>query len=322
MIPRPDRILPALQLMRIALVFTAISNIWMVTLLGEALPVDLAGGYIERSTPLWFRLVCTAAVAGGLYVFGMSLNDVLDYRHDRTFAPERPLPSGRISITAAVAITVGALLVGVLGSVPLGAASVVIALATAALILFYNALGKYLPGVGVLSLGLIRAMHMFIAAPALGYCWPVWLALTHVIGISAAAHRLEGKRPELRGAQVWIVVGAWIFLTLALIGWMSHRDALLSPAQPWLPVGPTIAALVFVAVAIVTGRRRPQPLAGGLLIKRGLLWLIVYDAAWLASAELWWQAVLVGILLPAAFTSMWLIRRIKDLTEPPTFVRE
>lgn len=320
--PRVARVLPALQLMRIALVFTAIADIWAIVLLTEALPAEMAGGLINRSLPLAFRLLCTAAVAAGLYVFGMSLNDLLDVRHDRTFAPQRPLPSGRISITAAVAIAVLSLLIGVLGSVPLGTASVLLTLAAAGLILFYNALGKYLPGVGIVMLGLVRAVHMLIAAPALGYCWPVWLTFSHVVGISAAAHRLEGKRPELRGVEIWIVVGSWMFGTLALIGWMSHRDALVSPAHPWLWVGPTVAAVVFLIVALRTARTRPEAAAGGLLIKRGLLWLIVYDAAWLLSGGLWWQAALLGAMLPAAMMSMWLIRRIKDLAEPPTFARE
>lgn len=321
---RLTHIVPALQLTRIALVFTAIADIWLVAMLahGAGPQADLV--LLEPRLPLWATLVCTAVVAAGMYMFGMSLNDVLDIRRDRTFAPERPLPAGRIGLREAVAITVSSLLIAIVAAVPLGMVSTLLAIATAGMVLFYNSLGKHVPGVGVVTLGLIRGMHMLIAAPSLVYCWPVWLTVSHVIGISAAGYRLEEKRPALTGGQVWVVVGSWAFLTVGMTLWMSRSDALFVPALPWIWLGPTAAALAFVGVAIWTTQSHPNHprAAGGLLIKRGLLWLIIYDAAWLASAELWWQAVVVAALLPAAMISMSVMRRLKELLETPQFERD
>jgi 4-hydroxybenzoate polyprenyltransferase len=316
-------ILWALQLTRIALVFTAIADIWLITLLahfaGET-GITTAG----LPLPLWAMLLCTAGVATGLYTFGMSLNDILDFRRDRTFAPQRPLPAGRIGLRGAVAITVAALLLAIVAAVPLGAVSTLLAVATAGAILFYNSIGKHMPGVGVVTLGVIRGMHMLIAAPSLAYCWPVWLTVSHVIGISAAAHRLEDKRPAMVGRQVWIVVGFWSFITLGLTLWMGRLGGLFIPTMPQLWVGPTLLAVVFIIVALRTAAAHPNHprLAGGLIIKRGLLWLIVYDAAWLASAQLWWQAALVGVLLPAALGSMSLMRQVRQIIETPQFQRD
>ena len=313
-------ILPALQLTRIALVFTAIADIWLVVLLSEGLGLPMTA---VRPLPVWAMLLCTGAVATGLYAFGMALNDVMDVRRDRTFAPERPLPAGRMGLGGAIVVAVGALLLAVAGSVPLGRISTLLCLGCAALILFYDTVGKHLPGVGVVTLGLIRACHMLVANPSMGYCWPVWLTLSHVIGISAAGHRLEGKRPRLAGRSVWVVVGSWAFLTLALIAWMGSEGLLRIPDRPWLWVGPTAAAVVFLGMVLNLARGNvKRQVVGGLLIKRGLLWLIVYDAAWLAGAGLWMEAVAIASLLGAAMLSMSVIRQLKVLSEPTGFRRE
>jgi len=313
-------ILPALQLTRIALVFTAIADIWLVVLLSDALGLPMTA---VRPLPLWAMLLCTAAAATGMYAFGMALNDVMDVRRDRTFAPDRPLPAGRMGMGGATAVAVAAVLLAVAGSVPLGTVSTLLCLGCAALVLFYDTLGKHLPGVGVLTLGLIRVVHMLIANPSMGYYWPVWLTLTHVTGISAAGHRLEGKRPQLAGRGVWVVVGGWAFLTVVLIAWMGHEGALRVPEQPWLWVGPTAAAAVFVGMALYLARRSERrQMVGGLLIKRGLLWLIVYDAAWLAGAGEWIAAIGIALLLVAALGTMTAIRQLKALSEPTGFRRE
>lgn len=313
-------ILPALQLTRIALVFTAIADIWLVVLLSAGLGLPTTA---IRPLPVWAMLLCTGAVATGMYAFGMALNDVMDVRRDRTFAPERPIPAGRMGFGRAVVVAVAALLLAVAGSVPLGRISTLLCLGCAALVLFYDTLGKHLPGVGVVTLGLIRAVHMLIANPSLGYCWPVWLTLSHVIGISAAGHRLEGKRPCLTGRSIWGVVGSWAFLTVALIAWMGNEGVLRLPGYPWLWVGPTAAALLFLGMALNLARHNARrQMVGGLLIKRGLLWLIIYDAAWLAGAGLWIEAIAIAALLPAALLTMSVIRQLKALTEPTGFRRE
>ncbi|MBI1367273.1 MAG: hypothetical protein GC162_01320 [Planctomycetes bacterium] len=315
--PRLKRLTAALQLMRIALVFTAISNIWLVVFISRAHLDPVIGAEAIRSLPLWALLLCTGAVATGMYVFGMALNDVMDARRDRVFAPQRPIPSGQFSQRGGIAISVGALLLAIAGSVPLGPMSTMLCLICAALALFYNGLGKHLGGVGIVTLGLIRGVHMFIANPGLAYVWPVWLTMTHVIGISAAAHRLEGKRPMLVGPQVWITVGGWAFVTVAMIAWMNGHHTLGAPGRPWMWVGPTAAAGVFVLMALRLGRQSDTPAAAGrTLMRRGLLWLMVYDAAWLLSDGLWWQAgVMVGLLI-AAVLSMRAMVQLKALVEP------
>ena len=83
------RLLALLQLTRAALAFTAIADVWTVLLL--RLKPEQGGG--PEPSMLWtiLQMLVASLVSAGLYGFGMSLNDLLDARHDRLFAPRRPI---------------------------------------------------------------------------------------------------------------------------------------------------------------------------------------------------------------------------------------
>ena len=66
--------------------------------------------------PLPAALLAGAVIAVGLFAYGASLNDVMDVRHDATFTPDRPIPAGRIGHAQAMVVTVGSLIVAVLGA--------------------------------------------------------------------------------------------------------------------------------------------------------------------------------------------------------------
>jgi len=317
------RLLPTLQLMRFALVYTAISNVWLVAFISRSSPQEPAVDAV-RQMPMALLLLCTALVAGGLYVFGMVLNDVLDVRRDKVFAPNRPLPSGRMSVAAAIAIAFTALLIAVAASVPLGAAATFVTLITATLILFYDALAKHDPGIGVLTLGLIRGADMLIANPDLAFAWPVWWNFTHILTLSAICYALERKRPLFSPRDGWIVTGGWAFVTISLIMWMGHRDTMILTDHPWVWVGPLGAAVVFIAMGVRTVHVAPdKSIAGAVLMRRGLLYLIVYDAAWLVSAAMWWQAAVLAALLVMAYGSMLTMRNLSAaLGAEPRYIRD
>src|SRR5262245_8219132 len=98
------RLLALLQLTRAALAFTAIADAWTIILLRSP------------STPpppmhiLILRMLVTGFASSGLYAFGMALNDLLDARRDRIFAPRRPIPSGRIAPRSAIVISLALLM--------------------------------------------------------------------------------------------------------------------------------------------------------------------------------------------------------------------
>ncbi|HEX3357493.1 MAG TPA: UbiA family prenyltransferase, partial [Tepidisphaeraceae bacterium] len=98
--PLSQRLLSILQLTRMALVFTAISNSVCAMLLWAEFQARLSSvGYTKFVDPK--RMAAIIIMSIGLYGFGMSLNDIIDRRRDQQLASHRPLPSGRIGVVTA-----------------------------------------------------------------------------------------------------------------------------------------------------------------------------------------------------------------------------
>ncbi|MFN3485868.1 MAG: UbiA family prenyltransferase, partial [Planctomycetota bacterium] len=87
-----------LKLYRLPFVFTAVA--------------DSAAGYLVglgSLDPNAGTLALLALASAGLYAFGMAANDIADLERDRASAPQRVLPSGRLSPGTARAAALGAL---------------------------------------------------------------------------------------------------------------------------------------------------------------------------------------------------------------------
>jgi 4-hydroxybenzoate polyprenyltransferase len=104
--PAPRRrfdLVAYLKLFRFPLVFTAIA--------------DSAAGYLCTRSGDPAVLGLLALASGGLYLFGMALNDIADLEKDRQAAPNKVLPSGRISRRGAVVAATLLLLASAVGVV-------------------------------------------------------------------------------------------------------------------------------------------------------------------------------------------------------------
>lgn len=151
-----------LKLFRFPLVFTAIA--------------DSAAGYLLtnpfRPEPLVLSLL--AVCSAGLYFFGMGMNDLADLPRDREIAPNRVLPSGRLSVRKAVFAGLAALAVSLSAILGLGFSGCPIqqrllfwGIAVAAILSYDFHLLKVPPVMGV-----VRASNFLIGAgvgSAIGY---------------------------------------------------------------------------------------------------------------------------------------------------------
>jgi hypothetical protein len=292
-----DRLRPALELMRVPLAVTAISNAQAGYLLWC--------GTTEREWRIGAALAL-AAMSLGLYCFGMVSNDIVDVRRDRYLAPNRPLVAGRIGMNEAWWLAGGLLGLGLTGGVVFavgfggGWASLLLVAWTVLLIFFYNLMGKFVGAVGILTLGLIRFFHAAAAQPSMGVLWHPLLLMDHVVVLSVVCYILERKRPHLGRAHRWTVGLILLGLNALLIGGVATaiwwRDGLgdlprrmgLGEELLW----PGIAVTVFAAFvfATVLALRQEEGLSNRGLVERqrrtgrklmffGLLWLIVYDVA-------------------------------------------
>src|SRR5690242_13923514 len=91
-----------LKLFRFPLVFTAMAD----SITGYLVSF---GGY-EFPSKAFLTMGLLAVASGGLYAFGMGLNDIADRNRGKELAPTRVLPSGRLSLTAAIVACLGMLI--------------------------------------------------------------------------------------------------------------------------------------------------------------------------------------------------------------------
>jgi 4-hydroxybenzoate polyprenyltransferase len=327
------RLLAILQLTRAALAFTAVADAWAVLLLrrGGVPPVGTHDFRILIS-----RMVVTGIVSLGLYGFGMALNDLLDARHDRIFSPRRPIPSGRVPTRTAMVVCLLLVMTSLFsaamlsafglpeplrGATTASAAAIgvderlpwpfLFAMATAFLIVFYDATSKYLGGIGLLTLGAIRALHCLIGNPKTELLFLSMILLTHVVVISTIAYKLENKRPRLHGMDYVVVVGG-LAVGNGLAVWRMMVKGTFSHGVGPMLIGPGIAALVYAswAVWLLSNRNRTPRQKGERLMLMGLFWLFVYDASMLLSNGQWLASVAVILLLICAMGSFFGIRAL------------
>src|SRR3954447_17427603 len=216
------RVLPLLQLTRMALVFTAIADSSCALFLQcEA----------EGVSPAPLRLISAVLISVGLYGFGMALNDIIDRRRDALIAGHRPLPSGRVSVTtahliaASLALTAFAAAAAYSNLSPAGYRTLILVAFTSLLITFYDFAGKYLVAPGLLTLGLIRFFHAVIPAPQLPLLWHPLLLLNHVTILSTIAYDWEEKRPPLTRVHWWAVLGGLALVDVVSITLVAYRRA-------------------------------------------------------------------------------------------------
>lgn len=322
MTPQWHVVIHLLRLARLELVLGAVSNAWLIVWLGAL--IEPAGRQPEwlADGPLIVSLLLSLVIAVGLGASGILLNDVVDARYDRTFSPQRPIPSGHVSARTAVIAGLVCLFAGAGAAVWFGPSAVLIYLLTASGILFYNTTWKYLPAAGVVTMAAIRVLFMAIPNPHMSFGWPLWLVGVHVIVCGALVHALTGKRPRFGEGTVWRFVVAGTLLTGVAIWAMQRRGGLgldLSLTQ----IAPVIAAAGLMAVFAWFGvrplmwplRRRRE--AGVRLARLAILWLIVFDVAWLAGAGLWAPAFIHLGLLGLALAMKPLLGAVALLTAPP-----
>jgi hypothetical protein len=285
---RVRRLLQLAASSRPELLAAAVSNSWLTVVLSRELEPTWRTGPPAEQLPLALALLLAGTVGGGLAAYGIALNDLVDVRHDRVFARERPLPAGQVGIPTAMVVATVCLLLALFAAVFLGRGSILLCLAGAVGILFYNSAAKFLAPLGILCLAVIWAINMLVPSPLLGFAWPVWLTFSHVIVATTVMYQLGGKRPRLHGPHWWLLWSGWTFSSLLLVGLMSLRDTLWSAEHPWLGVGPGLVAMGTAVTARWWLRTQPQRYrwrrnAAGEFGRLAMLALIAYDAAWVTG---------------------------------------
>ncbi len=321
-----QQLAPILRLTRVTTAFAAVANVWFLILWTKAHSVyELpAAASALQDRPLWLLLLAGAGGALGLFAFGTSLNDVTDLHRDRAMKLDRPIGEGRISPEAVVLSVAGSLIVAVLGATAFGTMAVLLTLLVALAILLFNVLGKFVPAIGMVLLGVIYAGHMLTPNVHARFLVPVWLVMTHALVLAGLTHRLARRSPPIsRRAFVFAVLG-WAGVSAVLGSLMWSRTGTLWPewVSPTAWIGPALLAGCFAALVV----RRVRSLGAGpraaeKVSRYGSLWLALYACAWLLGAGQIQAMAVMGALAGAGFLGMTILREMYALGEHPVGYR-
>lgn len=309
-----NRILTAVELTRIAAGFGAVCDIWFVTVLVQ---LGWRGQVADWTVDgLLVQLAGALMVAIGLFGYGSVLNDLLDVRHDRAFSPERPLPAGNIQITQAVIGLVGLLLIAILGAMLLGRDSVFLTMIVAAALMFYNAAGRFIPPVGIVTVGLVYAVHMLIPGYRMPLFLAIWLIMSHVMILALLVHLLEDKRPRISPRGFLGILAGWCCWSAVVLLVRPLRGMPLWPGgESSFDLMWPLAATILMAIigwwkirTAGTGQRASERLK-----RYGAAWHAAYASAWFAALGMWIPAV--GFLLfgLVGFVVMTVAREVSGL---------
>lgn len=190
------------ELARISNIPTCISNV----LVGCA----IAGlGY----SPNWQTITLTTIAIALLYIAGMALNDAVDHKIDKQQRPSRPIPSGRITLTAAYtfAFLCFALALAILASVTIPALICGLILATT--IILYDYIHKHIAA-SALLMGACRGLVYITAAAAI--TWPLdWQTIAILAGAITiyitivtiiAQNETESETAKSFGLRKWLAI--------------------------------------------------------------------------------------------------------------------
>jgi 4-hydroxybenzoate polyprenyltransferase len=244
-------------------------------------------------------LLClsTAALYGGGVVF----NDVFDNSIDKVERPERPIPSGLISIREGINLGSVLLLSGVVAAFLVNLISGMIAISIATAAIVYNKWGKHLVFLGPLNMGLCRGLNLLLGVSILPGAIISWwfIAFASIIYISAITMISRGEvngssRSPLYGASFLYALVLGFIIYFALINNTFQFVLILLVPFSWMIFKPLVLAV-----------KDPTGSNIGKAVKAGVIALILMDASWAAASGAFVMALIIVLLLPLSF---WLAR--------------
>ena len=294
------KIIGFLRLMRLANIVTAVSDIMAgIAIAGYLWGKDWSAISLQ---PVFLLILSTIGLYGGGVVF----NDVFDADLDAVERPERPIPSGLISKTAAGTLALILILAGIFFAAlvhpsEIFSASTILATATAICAIVYDKWGKHQSLLGPINMGLCRGLNLLlgisIIPQAVGQFWPISFVPVVYIAAITMVSRGEvhgGKRNTLYGA---VALYAVVILSILYVSFINHN--LLSAALFLL----LLSLMIFPPLRKAI--KEPKGPLIGKAVKAGVIALIIMNASWAAAFGHIYFALLILILLPL---SIWLAK--------------
>jgi 4-hydroxybenzoate polyprenyltransferase len=250
----------------------------------------LAGGSWQ---PQLLILLCLGASL--IYAGGCTLNDAWDSEWDRQFRPERPIPSGRISLRAVWVVGFAELAAGLAVLMAFPAAALWSALLLCLWVLFYDQWHKR-SAWAVLLMALCRFQLAATAALATGRdlggagMWHAVALFAYILLITGVA-RFESRQgaptfPAIRGVELLLLAPAAAAILPAPSGW-KHS----------LPVLVMVLVMAFWLTVAASALKRHGRAGIGPFVGLCLAGISLFDAAF-GAIVLQWNAWVLAAFLP------------------------
>jgi len=322
--PPSSRLWAYLQLLRVPNIFTAMADVVMGFLFTHAAlaPGDTWVLLAPGEARILGLLVAASSL---LYAGGVVLNDVFDFHRDVRERPQRPLPSGRISLSAARRLGWGLLLAGaalawlaafVAGGGwhwhdASGTRPGIVATVLAGCVVLYDAALKRTP-VGPPAMGACRMLNVLLGMSLAAGSWQDehWLVAasvgTYIAGVTWFARSESGRSSRWHLGLATVVLLAGIGLLWPLPERCDRVAAILQQE-------PGRWSLLLTVLALLIGFRcfravlDPAPRRVQMAVKQCILSLVILDAAACFVVRGTAGAVMVLLLLVPTVLSGWWI---------------
>ncbi len=284
-------------------------------------PSNILAGYFSLvgSHNINFLHVSLLVVSSALlYTYGIILNDYFDIGTDRKERPSRPLPSGRISIRAALILAIVALVIANVTASLVSITSLLVSVILSIVIFAYD-YGVKRSRFGPLTMSTTRFLNVFFGATPALYLWP-WqnnyqhtggsditisntlfaagsmfayiYAITLLSRIEVGAHNEQAYR-RIKW-QAFTIIIAIICGTILLALYQGEIEMSISIV---LFVFAIYYALRNTAVATAT-EQQPQALQNAIRIL--LLSIIILDSIFItAFAGLYYAILTLALIIPS-----------------------
>lgn len=289
-----------LKLVRPPNVFTAFADAIAGLLIARAAGVDIAGSE------------CLLILASGcLYLAGIVFNDIFDRDIDAQERPERPIPSGAVSLRLASALGTGLIGVGLGLAWSVSTESGLIGVALIAAIFAYDGFSKH-HAIGPVNMGLCRSLNFLLGLSpmlAAGGTWaelpltgPIVLGLYVCCLTYIARDEVQGNSVQ-RARRGLIAMAAVAGLSLVAVVWCPHAPKSVW-AWPWIVAVLVMAyrnwSPLWAEEAATSGRTTGRAIGGGILL------IPIIDAAISATmGEPFWALAVAGLAVPAVILKSW-----------------
>jgi hypothetical protein len=279
------------RLMRPANIVTSIADV----LAGITISGFFTGGF--RFDLLHLAPVCLLCLSTvGLYGGGIVFNDVFDAGLDSVERPERPIPSGIISIKEASLLGSGLLLLGIVCAMKVNLISGIIALMITVAALLYDKWGKHQSFLGPVNMGLCRGLNLLlgisILSAAPGSLW--YFAFVPVLYIASITMISRG---EVHGGGRPLLYAAAGFYLL-VVGCIGYFAVSRNTALPTLLFLILFSGMIFPP--LFSAIREPVGKNIGKAVKAGVIALIIMDASWAMAFGSLVLGLIILALLPVS----------------------